>query len=105
MKEHITRKKVRESFTAVVLCDEINSIADLCGIPPEYYNAGVYGWNWNLYNMDGVAVVGGYRNYPRCSARVDYSYARKIQKHVRSLKTPRGKQAAAIRLIKKFAGV
>lgn len=105
MKEHITRKKVRESFTAVVLCDEINNIADLCGIPPEYYNAGVYGWNWNLYNMDGVAVVGGYRNYPRCSARVDYSDARKIQKHVRSLKTPRGKQAAAIRLIKKFAGV
>ena len=103
MKEHITRKKVRESFTAVVLCDEIANIADLCGISPEYYNAGVYGWNWNVYNMDGVAVVGGYRNYPRCSARVDYSDALKIQKHVRSLKTPRGKQAAAIRLIKKFA--
>lgn len=103
MKEHITRKKVRESFTAVVLCDEIANIAYLCGISPEYYNAGVYGWNWNVYNMDGVAVVGGYRNYPRCSARVDYSDALKIQKHVRSLKTPRGKQAAAIRLIKKFA--
>lgn len=103
MKEHITRKAVENIYTAVVLCDEINNIAYLCGISPEYYNAGVYGWNWDLYDIDGMAVVGGYRNYPRCCARVDYSDARKIQKHVRSLKTPRGKQAAAIRLIKKFA--
>lgn len=106
MKEHITRKEVRDSsFTAVVLCDEIQSIAYLCGISPEYYNAGVYGWNWDLYDMDGVAVVGGYRSFPKCTARIEYRDAKKIQNHIRKLKTKRGKQAAAIRLIKKFAGV
>ena len=103
MKQHITRAQARQMFGTIIFCDEITNIAALCGLRPEYYNAGGFGWNWDIYNLDGVAVVGGYRNYPRCSARVDYSDAQKIQKHVRCLKTPRGKQAAAIRLIKKFA--
>ncbi len=71
MKQHITRKEVRNaSYTAVILCDEIQNIAYLCGISPEYYNAGGCGWNWDLYDLDGVAVVGGYRSFPACMARI-----------------------------------
>lgn len=106
MKQHITRKEVRNaSYNAVILCDEIQNIAALCGLSPEYYNAGGFGWNWDLYDLDGVAMVGGYRSFPKCTARVDYSDAKRIAKHITGLKTKRGKIAAAIRLIKKYAGI
>ena len=106
MKQHITRKEVKNaSYTAVILCNEIQNIAHLCGISPEYYNAGGYGWNWDLYDLDGVAVVGGYRGFPAYTARIEYTDAERIQKHIRKLKTTRGKTAAAIRLLKKYAGL
>lgn len=53
--------------------------------------------------LDGVAVVGSYRSFPKCTARVDYSDAKKIKKHISGLKTRRGKISAAIRLIKRYA--
>lgn len=104
MKLHITRKELRNaSYNAVILSNEIQNIAYLCGLSPEYYNAGGYGWNWDLYDLDGVAVIGGYRSFPKCTARVDYSDAKKIEKHISGLKTRRGKIAAAIRLINRYA--
>ena len=106
MKQHITRKEVRNaSYTAVILCNEIQNIAHLCGISPEYYNAGGCGWDWDLYDLDGVAVVGGYRSFPTYTARIEYTDAKRIQKYISGLKTQRGKIAAAIRLIKKYAGL
>lgn len=104
MKQHITRKEVRNaSYDAVILCNEIQNIAALCGLTPEYYNAGGYGWNWDLYDLDGMAIIGGYRSFPKCTASVDYSDAKRIEKHLNSLKTKRGKIAAAIRLINRYA--
>lgn len=36
MKQHITRKEVRNaSYNAVILCNEIQNIAALCGISPR----------------------------------------------------------------------
>ena len=29
---------------------------------PEYYNAGVYGWNCDVYTFGDVAITTGYRN-------------------------------------------
>ena len=31
---------------------------------PMYYNAGTYGWNYDVYDFDDVAIVTGYRNMP-----------------------------------------
>lgn len=106
MKQHITRKEVRyASYNAVILCNEIQNIAAHCGISPEYYNAGGYGWNWDLYDLGGMAIIGGYRSIPKCAARVDYTDAKSIEKHLNSLKTKRGRIAAAIRLIRKYARI
>lgn len=30
---------------------------------PGYYNAGVTGWNWDCYDVCGVAIVTGYRPF------------------------------------------
>ncbi len=105
MKQHITRADVYRMYDTVIFCDEIKNIAAICGLFPEYYNAGTFGWNWDLYAFDRVAVVGGYRSFPKYTRRVDYKDSKKIEKHLKTLKTQRGKVAAAIRLIKKYAGV
>lgn len=30
------------------------------------YNAGYYGWNWDLIKYRGKYYISGYRNYPKC---------------------------------------
>lgn len=37
---------------------------------PVYYTSGVYGWNSDVYNIDGVIVSTGYR--PAGTRRIDY---------------------------------
>lgn len=103
MKQYITRAQMRQMFDVIILCDEIAKIAVLCGLRPEYYNAGVLGWNWDAYDLGGVAVIGGDRSFPKYTARVDCSDAKRIENHISGLKTKRGKIAAAIRLIKRYA--
>lgn len=33
----------------------------LSGIDPEYYTAGTYGWNCDVYNIAGLTICTGYR--------------------------------------------
>jgi hypothetical protein len=33
----------------------------LIGKNPMAYNSGVYGWNYDLYDLDGIALLTGYR--------------------------------------------
>ena len=30
------------------------------------YNAGYYGWNWDLIKYKGKYYISGYRSYPKC---------------------------------------
>ena len=34
----------------------------LRGLEPAYYGAGVYGWNWDAYTIDGLIICTGYRD-------------------------------------------
>lgn len=40
------------------------------------YNSGELGWNWDLYNYGGVAIVTGYRNLPK-GVMVSYAMAKR----------------------------
>lgn len=42
------------------------------------YNSGVYGWNYDVYAVDGVAICTGYRSMP--GGRVDYELLKKYEK-------------------------
>lgn len=47
------------------------------------YTAGVYGWNADLYVVEGVALVTGYR--PGVGERVDYTILDKYEKKVQKI--------------------
>lgn len=64
MKFKTTRKAIVEG------CINVRSAGycDLCFLlsnhKPEAYTCGVYGWNFDVYNVYGVTICTGYRNMP-----------------------------------------
>ena len=64
MKKHTTIKFVKGYFNKVFYC----GYCDLQDIfkyeEPQYYNAGVYGWNCDIYTdyARDIAIITGYRN-------------------------------------------
>ena len=66
MKFKTTSKKIKEIYTRnnileISYCDLQNLLKYE---NPTAYNSGVYGWNYDLYEVDGVAIVTGYRSMP-----------------------------------------
>jgi hypothetical protein len=61
MKTKVTRKEINRHYAAVYSCG-------YCALYPLFesreavgYNSGVYGWNYDLYDIGGIAITSGYR--------------------------------------------
>ena len=39
---------------------------------PIGYNAGYWGWNWDVYLVDGIYILDAYRNVPASAIRPHY---------------------------------
>ena len=63
-KRRVTARCIREAEKAgyptvrVGYCDLQNALS---GITPDYYTAGQYGWNCDVYNIAGLNICTGYR--------------------------------------------
>ena len=68
MKFKITRKEIKENYRAVhVPCCALQTLLHYRS--PVAYNAGVYGWNFNIYDFchdfnTNICICTGYRNCP-----------------------------------------
>lgn len=51
---------------------------------PIYYTTGVYGWNADVYMIEGLAIVTGYR--PFGNIKVDYSVIEKYEQKAKEIK-------------------
>lgn len=47
------------------------------------YNTGIYGWNFDVYVVDGIAICTGYRNTP--GQRIDYDILKKYEKRAEKI--------------------
>ena len=86
MKARVTKRKVmNETYCiSVPYC----ALQDLLTYEsPVYYTAGVYGWNADVYLIDGLAIVTGYR--PFGNLKVDYSIIEKYERKAREIKAKR----------------
>ena len=63
-KEHITIKRIRESWDKKFYCGYCDLYYIMKGKEPTYYNSGVYGWNCDIYTdyKRDIAITTGYRN-------------------------------------------
>jgi len=64
---------------------------------PVSYTCGYYGWNFDVYDINGVAIATGYRGMPSKNSKADYTLIREYEKKAEG-KTAEEKDA----LIKEF---
>lgn len=51
---------------------------------PKAYTSGVYGWNFDLYDIEGIAICTGYRGMPQ-GKDFDYSLVRKYEEKAKKI--------------------
>ena len=62
MKIKATRKTIKNNFSKIYLIDYKYGFLPA----PFAYNAGYLGWNWDAYDLGGICLINGYRNFPKC---------------------------------------
>ena len=63
-KQRTTAKDIREQArlgVPTVYAGYCDAQYMLMGITPDYYTAGVYGWNYDVYSIAGLTICTGYR--------------------------------------------
>ena len=70
MKTRMTRNDVNTNYAiSVGYCKAQWLLTDVDALG---FNAGIYGWNWDAYNVDGCTVVTGCRNFPAGIRKANY---------------------------------
>lgn len=77
MKYKTTQKAIKEKFRYIIYTGYAELQSLLKHVEPIAYTAGVYGWNADIYTIDGVAIVTGYR--PFGNIRADYDICCKYE--------------------------
>jgi hypothetical protein len=64
MKFKTTTKAIKEGCTNIKKAGYCELQALLRGHEPIAYTCGVYGWNYDVYHINGVTICTGYRGMP-----------------------------------------
>ena len=78
MKYKTTKKAVMNGYSKIICCGYCSLQNLLWHKSPEAYTCGVYGWNADIYEVNGVAICTGYR--PFGNIRPDYEMVQKYEK-------------------------
>jgi hypothetical protein len=63
-KARTTQKAIKAAYKGDIISVGYGKLQQMLScMEPNYYNAGIYGWNWDLYDVCGVAIVTGYRTF------------------------------------------
>ena len=83
MKCKTTAKAIRENYGSRILSIGYGGAQELLRYEtPFAYSSGVYGWNCDYYDIDGVCIATGYRPIGR---DVDYAALREAEKRAREI--------------------
>lgn len=80
MKTKITRNDLRGANVFSIGYCELQTL--FSSVSPRYYNSGVYGWNYDVYEFDNCYIATGYRGMP--GKRLDYELCRKYEEMARN---------------------
>lgn len=101
MKYKTTAKAIRENGGKIVAIGYCGAQYLLHYEREIAYTSGVYGWNFDVYDVDGVTVCTGYRNMP--GKHIDYEvlerYETAAEKIVCNYKMPYEEQKKQVRAL------
>ena len=102
MKTEITKARIQvraRLLDMIVVRFPYCSFSNYCGMSPKHYNTGVYGWNWDMYEVDNFIIIDGYRSFP---AGIDFSNPSDFEAKMRNCKLKgKAKENYIARLIHK----
>lgn len=76
MKFKTTAKAIRNGYHKIISVGYCDLQSLLCYESPIAYSCGVYGWNFDVYDINGVAIATGYRGMPSKNTNAPYSLIR-----------------------------
>ena len=79
MKYKTTAKAVKNGYYKIIsagYCDLQNLLRYKS---PIAYSCGVYGWNFDIYEVCGVAITTGYRGMPSKNSSCDYKLIKEYE--------------------------
>ncbi len=98
MKTEITSKRLKQCFR-VYRVDFPDDCGKIFGKCPVFYNAGIYGWNYDVYDFSdyrNIAIITGYRG-TNCKT-LNHKKMKKLYKRFSELK----RESARKKLISNF---
>ena len=100
MKYKTTAKELKSGYYNIISVGycELQSLLNYKS--PVAYSAGVYGWNFDVYDIDGVAIVTGYRPVPAKNSKANYDLVIKYELKAQEAKTKEEKDVLITEFIK-----
>lgn len=83
MKKKITRNDMKMWYNDIIKIGYCNAQHLLYCNVPQYYNYGVYGWNYDVYDFGNTAICTGYR--PIGNINAPYEIVRKYDDMARTI--------------------
>lgn len=80
MKYKTTRKAITEDYSNIVSVGYCGLQSLLSVVEPIAYTSGVYGWNFDVYSVDGLTICTGYRGMPGRRANNANEYEKRAEK-------------------------
>lgn len=87
MKIKTTAKAIRECWGTKLAIDYCGAQFLLSNHAPVAYTCGVYGWNFDVYNVNSVIICTGYRGM--VGKHVDYALLREYENRARAISESR----------------
>lgn len=75
MRIKVAKKEIMKNYKcfSVGYCD-LQTLLNV--VNPQFYTAGVYGWNADIYIFENIAIVTGYRPFGK---QIDFDIIRKFE--------------------------
>jgi len=79
MKYKTTAKELKQGYYKIIEAGYCDLQSLLSYKSPIAYSKGTYGWNFDVYEIDGIAITTGYRGMPRKNSKSDYKLMREFE--------------------------
>jgi hypothetical protein len=79
MKYKTTAKELKSGYYNIISVGYCELQTLLNYKSPIAYSAGTYGWNFDVYDINGIAIVTGYRSMPSQHSKASYDLVREYE--------------------------
>jgi len=79
MKYKTTAKELKAGYHKIISVGYCDLQSLLSYKNPVAYSSGVYGWNFDVYDINGIAIVTGYRRMPEKNSKASYDLIKQYE--------------------------